>query len=136
LNVQAPGAGGELEPFVRAENAEFVGLLMAFHLRRGAARIGAVNYGTAHSMTPEIVSTEVRELSLYYHLLLERSEKEEESLDLYEAVATKQLEIDTWLLELGEGPDDERRRMLLTQIDKALVEMQSMTEKMEKLSDA
>jgi hypothetical protein len=137
LNVQAVGESGELEPFLSAHNAKYVGFLMSYQFRRGNARMGAVNYGTAHTVATPVTSREVQELALYYNFLLEQAERDKQSEELYEAMTLRQLNIDNWIEELRvDDLSEDERRELLIRIDKALIEMEEMSAQMEKLSDA
>jgi len=137
LNVQFPGESGELEPFVSAHNAKFVGLLSAFHFRRSRARIGAVNYGTANTVVTPVSSRLTQELAFYYQELLAEDERSKESEELYEKMALAQIEIENWIAELrADSLEEETRRELLIKIDKSLVELEVMAGQMEKLANA
>lgn len=137
LNIQDPMGNEELEFFVPAQSAKFVGLLMAYHYRRGNSRMGAVNHGTAHTIGTPVITNEAFEISNYYHHILELAQQDKESEDLYERAALLQINIETWGKELkARDLDEEERQELLIKIDKALVELEVMTGQMEKLANA
>lgn len=137
LNVQYPGEVGELEPFIASHNAEFVGLLMAYQFRRSTARMGAVNYGTAHTMATPVMSADLQEVSHYYQHLVKTAAIDEESEELYEKMVSLQLQVESMTLQLrDEKLEEVKRTETLIEIDKALVEMERMAEEMKGLSNA
>lgn len=137
LNIQAPGEDGGLEPFIGTHNAKFVGMLMAYHFRRGNARMGAVNYGTAHTVATPIASATAQELSHYYQDLKERAERDVKSEEIFEDMAFRRLEIGDWTEKLkSEELSEIEKRELLINIDKALVELEGMVEELDRLGNA
>lgn len=137
LNIQAPGEDGGLEPFIGTHNAKFVGMLMAFQFRRGNARMGAVNYGTAHTVATPIASLSAQELSHYYRDLKAQAERDSEAEVLYEDMSFNRLQIEDWTEGLkSEDLSEEKRQELLINIDKSLVDLERMVEKLDRLGNA
>lgn len=140
LNVQLPknaAERGELEPFIDAGRAKFVGLILANQFRRSNNRMGAVNYGTAHTFATPVMAPGLEDLALYYHHLLERAAKDERSEELYESMAVMQLTVETLTERLLEvGLEEKERTETLIEIDKTLVEMESVAEDLKGLLDA
>lgn len=137
-NVQYPldaAERGELEPFIDAHRARFTGLLLAHQFRRSGARMGAVNYGTAHTMATPILSPSIEDLSIYYQRLIDLAAADEASEKMYEILVEMQLKIETMTEHVLADISEEERRETLILIDKTLVEMEGITENMKRLSD-
>ncbi len=137
LNIQAPGEDSGLEPFVSTHNAKFVGMLMAYHFRRGNARMGAVNHGTAHTVATPIASLTAQELSHYYQDLKAAADKDEKAEEIFEEMSLNRLQVEDWTEGLKDndlGPKE--RREILINIDKALVELEGMVEELDRLGNA
>ena len=132
-----PGANGELEPFVQAHNAHFVGLLLAGEFRRGRARASAVSYGTSLAAGVPLSSMTTTELAYYYNHLVRQEELDKKSYDLYEKFQEKKITAENIMLDLqSEEQESEEEKRLLQKLEKLLDEVEVLAKSMENLDRA
>jgi hypothetical protein len=138
LNVpDSPGVNGELEPFVMAHNAHFVGLLLASGFRRSRARSAAVAYGTATNAGLPLSSFAVTELAYYYNHLIKQDELDQKSADIYEEFEVKRIDAESLSYRLrNEDLSLEEKQELLNELTDLAAEIEKMTEQMETLASA
>lgn len=138
LNIpDLPGTNGELEPFIMAHNAHFVGLLMASGFRRSRARAAAVTYGTATNAGVPLSSATIEELANYYNHLIKQAELDEKSADIYEEFEVARLNAESLAFRLrNEELSLEEKQQLLNELTDLAAEIDKLTEEMEKLGRA